>query len=182
MALIFDLGLNRPPPGDPSSRSLFEIALREANHPTVPILGMHTKTSRSLEDRRAFLGLFFLTSVFATPFLLLVESVLNSIRASKIFRCKIDPLKVTPYIYECLGVLDKAHDHKNDTCATSLVRLQLIVERIGQGPWNNEFGTPEGFGSGPPPMLYVKSLQGQLKSFRSAVPPEVKLKGKWSHS
>jgi hypothetical protein len=177
MALMFDLGLNRPPPGDPSSRSLFETALRETTNPGISIFGLHTKTTRSLEDRRVLLGMFFITSVLVIPMLLLVESILRSFSVSKIPRSKTDPLKITPYIYECLNFLDRAHDHENDTCATSLVRLQLIMERIGQGPWNNEFGAPEGRISAPPLMLYVKSLQEQLKSFRSAMPPEVKLKG-----
>lgn len=71
MVLVYDLGLNRPPPSDQSSRSLFEIALRETTNPGFPIYGMHTKTSRSLEDRRALLGMFFISSALVVPFVML---------------------------------------------------------------------------------------------------------------
>jgi hypothetical protein len=58
-----------------------------------------------------------------------------------------------------------------------MVRLQLIVERISQGPWNTDYGVPENFISGPPPILYVKSLQEQLKNFQSAMSPAVTIRG-----
>lgn len=103
--------------------------------------------------------------------------MLKSCSASKFHRSKIDSPRITPYVYECLESLEKAQDHPNDISATSLVRLQLIVERISQGPWNTDFGVPEISSSGPPLMFYVKSLQEQLKIFRRAMPPEVNLRG-----
>lgn len=57
------------------------------------------------------------------------------------------------------------------------MRLQIIVERISQGPWNTEYGMPEHCVSSPPPILYVRSIEEQLKDFRSSVAPEIGTRG-----
>ena len=108
----------------------------------------------------------------------MVCCILKFARASKFFRSRIDPLKITPYVYKCLENLDAAQDQPTDICATSLVRLQLIAERINQGPWNTEYGVPEYPVSYTPPILYVKSIQQQLKDFRSSIPPEIGTRGR----
>ena len=104
--------------------------------------------------------------------------MLKSCSASKFHRSRIDPPRITPYVYECLESLEKADVHPRDVWAASLVRLQLIVERISQSPWNADFGVSENATSGPPLMFYVRSLQEQLKAFRSAMPPEMNMRGK----
>ena len=98
---------------------------------------------------------------------------------SKFFRGRIEAPKVTPYVYECLEILDAAQAHPTDVCATSMIRLQIIVERISRGPWNTDYGHPENNNSGPPLRLYVKSLQKQLHDLRSAMPTAVSTQGVW---
>ena len=71
MALIFDLGLNRPPPT--LNKSLFETALRETTHPAFPRPGASIKTTRTLEDRRVVLGMFFISSAFVFSSALVVN-------------------------------------------------------------------------------------------------------------
>jgi hypothetical protein len=68
MTLVFDLGLNRPP-RESWSKNLFEIALRETNNSAFSRHSINIKGPRTLEERRAFLGMFFLSSAFVSyPF------------------------------------------------------------------------------------------------------------------
>jgi hypothetical protein len=58
-ALIFDLGLNRPPPSNPSGKSVFDVAIRDTKFRPITV-----KSSRTLEERRTFLGMFYIISAF----------------------------------------------------------------------------------------------------------------------
>jgi hypothetical protein len=69
MALVFDLGLNRAPPSAHPSRSLFENALRESASTGFPRHAVNVKNTRTLEDQRALLGMFFISSAFVTHLL-----------------------------------------------------------------------------------------------------------------
>ncbi|KAG0651879.1 hypothetical protein D0Z07_0829 [Hyphodiscus hymeniophilus] len=161
MALIFDLGLNKPIQ-KATHKTVFEQVLARPIRPGFAYreLPVEVDVERTLEERRAFLGVFFTLS-----------------SASKFFRAHVEPPRITPYVYECLEILEKTQDQPTDTSATFMIRLQLIVERISQGPWNTEYGTPEAQSSGPPLRLYIKSLQEQLHNFRSAMRTDVSLQG-----
>lgn len=63
MVLVFDLGLNRPL-SDSTSKRLFETAFLETNNTGFSHFSPHAKKSRTLEERRALLGKFFLSSTF----------------------------------------------------------------------------------------------------------------------
>jgi hypothetical protein len=170
------MGLHRPPPNCQSHRSLFEIALRETANPGNPRPGAHIKLDRNMEDRRVLLGMFFISSAFVA-FLPQSRSLANLSRASKFFRSKLEPLRVTPYIYECLENLGTSQEHPSDTSAVAIVRLQLIEERIRQAPWNSEYEASEQLISAPPAILYVKAIQEQLKDFKRKMAPEIACRG-----
>ena len=65
MLLVFDLGLNRPLPNAQSRGNLFEIALRETINPGYPRTVVKARAPTTLEEQRAFLGIFFISSAFA---------------------------------------------------------------------------------------------------------------------
>jgi hypothetical protein len=177
MTLIFDLGLNRPPP-ELSGKSVFEMVFRETSVPEPLSQSPHKNDSRTLEERRAFLGIFLYYICVCDSSLRCRSTEADFGSVSKFQRGRIDPLWISPYVLECLEALEKAQDQPSDVFATSLVRLQLMVERISQCPWSTGYGGPGSSISGPPPMFYVKSLQEQLKNFRSSIPSEVALRGR----
>jgi hypothetical protein len=159
MTLVYDLGLNRPAPREASS--LFEDALRESTSNLYRPSLMRAKT---LEEQRTFMGCFFLDSVYElTPLAVLKHwTPLISFRISAFFH-RGDPPRPTAYLDECCKNLDKSGDHRDDRHAVSLVRLQIIQERIGQNPL---FGKVESLGALPPAMLFVRALQQQLMDFK----------------
>ena len=72
MALVIDLGLNKPIPSD-LHKSAFEVVLATPLRAGLPSgeLPKRALASRTLEERRAFLGIFFITSSFVSFFLAL---------------------------------------------------------------------------------------------------------------
>ncbi|PMD42861.1 hypothetical protein L207DRAFT_486635 [Hyaloscypha variabilis F] len=103
-SLVYDLGLNMPVPKD------IQII------PCLKERFMKPTTPRTMEERRAVLGCFLITSIISS------------------FLQKMDPLRWTPHMDECLQFIDEAKDCHNDAILVQLVRLQLIVEKVGGRP------------------------------------------------
>ncbi|KAE9369122.1 hypothetical protein N431DRAFT_412898 [Stipitochalara longipes BDJ] len=99
-SLVYDLGLNRPVPKDTQALPCLKEKFFK---PTTP---------RTMEERRAVLGCFLITSIVSS------------------FLQKIDALRWTPHMDECLQILDEAKECHNDLILVQLVRLQLIVEKL----------------------------------------------------
>lgn len=77
---------------------------------------------------------------------------------------RLDTAKWTPYLDECCVVVNRVEDHRDDGLAVSLVRIQLLSERISQNPWH---GTSDAISTAAPPVLYLKSLRDELKSLEN---------------
>ena len=73
---------------------------------------------------------------------------------------------------ECIAVLAENKEQPTDTLLIHLVKLQLIIERIGQAPWHEECGNTTGSVRAPP-TFYLKALQAQLKDCKANIPPDV---------
>ncbi|KAH6675190.1 hypothetical protein B0J14DRAFT_653379 [Halenospora varia] len=102
VSLVFDQGLNKQVRKD--FRPLFCV---KANFSRAP-------TPRTMEERRAVLGCFLVTSVISS------------------FVQKIDALRWTPHMDECLQVLYERKECFNDEILVQQVRLQLITERANR--------------------------------------------------
>ncbi|OCL05800.1 hypothetical protein AOQ84DRAFT_298218, partial [Glonium stellatum] len=87
MSLVFELGLNKPPPKEPQGTFYF-------NHNACP----RTSTSifRTMEERRAVLGCFIFSSIVSA------------------FLQKIDALRWTSYMEECLQTLAEKQESPMD--------------------------------------------------------------------
>lgn len=70
-------------------------------------------------------------------------------------------LRYSPYLEECRQSLAQAADHPNDRISAALVKLQAILERIHQSPWNVGSNAP---GVSLPAVLLVNSVEEQLSS------------------
>ena len=85
---------------------------------------------------------------------------------------RLDALRWTPYLDECIAVLGQKDEHPTDPLLIHLVKLQLVVEKAGQAPWHEERDDPNG-SVRVPPIFYLKALQAQLQEFRTRIPPSI---------
>jgi len=92
------------------------------------------------------------------------------------FLQKIDALRWTPHLDECLEVLNEKHESPIDDILVQQVRMQLIVEKVTWGPWNDgAIKTAEH--SNVPLCFYLNALQSQLQEVKTKIPPYLKDNG-----
>ncbi len=158
-----NLGLNKPPLKEPTQMVL---NLDGRGCPTKPF----SPSVRTMEERRAVLGCFLLSSLYGTLSLhdyrgrsLLIESRLSS------YFQRLDALRWTPYLDECVAVLADNKELPTDTLLVHLVKLQLIVEEVGRAPWHEGYGDATRSARAPP-TFYLKALQAQLHDFKAKIP------------
>ncbi|KAI1620278.1 hypothetical protein EDD37DRAFT_697816 [Exophiala viscosa] len=143
MAMVTDLGLNRAA----ISPAPAALALR---NPNIAVVG---RTTRSLEERRTFLGAFFLTSIAST--------------------CHRDmyPLQHSPYVDECCQAISTAAEYLTDSDVVHLTRLHCMADKISRSLTPDLWHTTSVFSSAPLDAC-VKSLQWELLQLRSSLPEE----------
>lgn len=100
-------------------------------------------------------------------------------RMSSYFQ-RLDALRWTPYLDECIAVLGENDEHPTDSLLIHLVKLQLVVEKAGQAPWHEERDDPNG-SVRVPPIFYLKALQAQLQDFKTRIPPSIQANGTYIH-
>ncbi|KAL3426836.1 zn 2cys6 transcription factor [Phlyctema vagabunda] len=147
MSLAFDLGLMRPLPFEPNNVLRQYIAQGNPNaiNGTPPV--------RTMEERRTAVGLFLISSVVANYFQ------------------RIDHMRWTPYLDECLNILEATEEFSTDKLLVSLVRMQLITNKASPTIWYEIFSDS---GAQLPPALYFKALQAQLNDLERSLPPDLK--------
>ncbi|KAE9380950.1 hypothetical protein N431DRAFT_498703 [Stipitochalara longipes BDJ] len=138
MTISSDLGLNRPTYRDTPGN--FERLVRRFQN--IPDF---KDSAGTLEERRAFLGYFYLSSVLCC------------------FGRRLDVVPWTPYLEESCRILDSPGMSRHDKSAVMLCRIQMVAQRLGQNPWE---GKQDFTGNAPPPLLYLKSLQNQIQKLR----------------
>ena len=90
---------------------------------------------------------------------------------------RLDALRWTPYLDECVAVLAGNEDLPTDTLLAHLIKLQLIVEDVGRAPWHEGYDDATGSARAPP-TFYLKALQAQLHAFKAKIPPGIQRNGK----
>ncbi|CAK7210803.1 hypothetical protein SBRCBS47491_000902 [Sporothrix bragantina] len=161
VCVAWDLGLTMPPLLEPTTQSQRFV-------PVVQIPGLPAsmwKTQRSMEERRAVLGVYLVTAV-----------------TSQMFR-SADGLRWSPYLEQVLGEVEASSQEPQDKTLTRQVRIQLLINEVryastggsggmAGGSGGNGGGCATGptgsmyrsFGSGQTqlPGLYMESLRRQL--------------------
>jgi len=112
--------------------------------------------ARTMEERRAVVGLYLLTSVYANYFQ------------------RIELMRWTRYLDECLRLLEEKKEYSTDELLVYLVRVQLICNKGGASTWNDMFGDVE---MRAPADLYVRTLTSQLDELERSIPPDLKANG-----
>lgn len=65
-------------------------------------------------------------------------------------------------------MIETEKEFTSDVLLVQLVKLRLISERVTEAPWLTQLDHL----GGPPAMFYLKSLEAQLRDFKSNIPSE----------
>ncbi|KAJ5085829.1 hypothetical protein N7532_010600 [Penicillium argentinense] len=139
MGLVCDLGINQAVPKELSTMQAFKCAVGWKQH---------VSTSRTIEERRAVLGCFLLTSCVALT----------------MFR--VDALRWTPHMEESLTILMEAKECPDDELLVTLVKIQLVMDKVYHLRRDGDNQAPS--------LMYTKSIQAQLESVKNQTPPHLK--------
>ncbi|GLI82001.1 hypothetical protein PoHVEF18_010399 [Penicillium ochrochloron] len=135
MGLVCDLGINKPVPTEYSTMQAFKSAVGfKQNMPT----------TRTMEERRAALGCFLITSSVALTM------------------SRIDALRWNPHMEESLSVLMNAKECPEDERLVSLVKIHLVMDKVYHLQRDGDSHHPSTF--------YTKAFQSQLDAVKSSIP------------
>ncbi|KPM45559.1 hypothetical protein AK830_g940 [Neonectria ditissima] len=140
MTLVFDLRLNKPLPEHVNMLPIGSTAEHDSHlrHP-----------SRTLEERRAVLGCFVMSSIVSSYF------------------AQIDAMQWTPYMEECLEIVSRGKECSHDELFAYQVRLQRIA-----GEADEARSTPK-----VPPAFYISALQHKVDEIKARVSPQLQRDG-----
>jgi hypothetical protein len=83
---------------------------------------------------------------------------------------RVESLRYTSYLEEYRQSLADSGDHPNDKGAAAMVKLQALVEKMHQSPWNLKSDAPS---VTLPVALLVNPIEEQLKQFRNEYATEM---------
>ncbi|OJJ06457.1 hypothetical protein ASPVEDRAFT_87756 [Aspergillus versicolor CBS 583.65] len=107
---------------------------------------------QTMEERRAVVACFLVTSIISS------------------FIRKTDPLRWTPFMDECLQVLEEQQECLNDEILVHQVRLQMITDKLDLGPYHGGLAsTPDPIQA--PPSFYLHSMHARLRKIQPSMPP-----------
>ncbi|KAL4732986.1 hypothetical protein BDV11DRAFT_214568 [Aspergillus similis] len=144
IALLYDLGLDKPPSQDPAAIIIYEW--KGGNKPPRP------SRSPNAEECRALLGCFLLSTV-------------------PMFWGRGDSLRWTLYTDECVRLLEEQNESPTDMFLIQLVKLRLIAGKALDYP--SPADVAESPYLRPQATAYLKSIQAQFRHFKSNIPAEV---------
>jgi hypothetical protein len=160
-AILYDLRLDMPPSKDPALILAYD--LKGVGKPS------RLSKSPTMEERRALLGCFLMSSTFVLVHLQI--SPANRSRTFSYLR-KGETLPWTIYSDECLQVIEAENEFASDVLLVQLVKLRLISEKVVDAPWSGSVAEADYYGR-PPAIFYLKSLEAQLRDFKSNIPSEL---------
>ncbi|PYH43049.1 transcription factor domain-containing protein [Aspergillus saccharolyticus JOP 1030-1] len=145
MGLVFELGFNKPAPPDLSMTISNSNAVGH-----MPGLKASISTRRTMNERRAVLSCYVLTSIIAQ------------------FLGRMDPLRWTPHMRECLDILTKSGESPGDGVLVQITRTRLLADQILQGPWSEGV-----YGPHPTQALaafHLKAFESRFETIKAEIP------------
>ncbi|KAG0159271.1 hypothetical protein PDIDSM_6793 [Penicillium digitatum] len=135
MAVVAELGINQSGQNDSSAMLSFKVAIGMKQAPPAP---------RTLEERRAVLGCFLISSGVAVAI------------------SRIDAMRWTPHMEESLSILNEAKECPQDELLITIVKIHLVLERVYQLRRDGEAFISLAF--------YLDSFKNQLNTVKSQIP------------
>ncbi|KAF2188861.1 hypothetical protein K469DRAFT_564540 [Zopfia rhizophila CBS 207.26] len=150
IALAADLGLTKPVPSEPCGVML-NYSAQGCPKPQSSL----TNPVRTMEERRAVIGLFLVSSISAN------------------YRQRTEPMRWTSYLEECLRLLEEKKDYSTDQFLVYLTRVQLIRNQAATVVWTDTLPTGNA-SDGLPKDFYVHTFKSQIEELKRSVPSELK--------
>jgi hypothetical protein len=152
IGLLGDLGLKKAPIKQAQS-VILNYDTRDQSKPfNIP--------KRSVDEQRLAVSVFWISSVMSTHFQ------------------RIEPLRWTPYLDECLQTLSESDDAPTDKIFVHQIRLQLLTDKALSLTSHDDLGEARKDSIGTaPPAFYRKSLLLQLEAVKKEIPPEFQQTG-----
>ncbi|KAM5345319.1 hypothetical protein ACJ41O_011181 [Fusarium nematophilum] len=141
VTLAFDLSLTRAPVEEQYFTICFKMF---GGRPPPPRL-------RTLEERRSIISLWFLTSVISS------------------FVGKMDTLRWTPHMDECLTTLERDKEHPSDEVLVAFARYQLVADEAQKLLVRDVMGET----SQAPTYVFRKSMLAKLQEIRDGMSPNL---------
>ncbi|KIW86764.1 uncharacterized protein Z519_12550 [Cladophialophora bantiana CBS 173.52] len=139
MALMFDLGLHKHYTPRKYAKPQREYFLPDRQE----------GSTRTLEERRTYLGCFYLTSV-----------VMMTAR-------DFEPIRYTKYTDECCSMISEAVEYPTDIYLFQLTKLNYLGDKISRTIIQREWDPSSGISA--PIGAYVKSLEAELRNFKASM-------------
>ncbi|WQF80723.1 Putative zn(2)Cys(6) fungal-type DNA-binding domain-containing protein [Colletotrichum destructivum] len=159
IGLIFDLGISRDPLDGLNPflcwKAAQERATQEKTGMVCPTLYVKSQMPRTMEQRRAVVAGYLVTSAVAS------------------FLGKMDPLRWTSHMDECLQILDEQPESPSDRSLAALVKMQLLKDEAGKLSSRSDAMLEAMDGPKTPMAMYVKVLQTQLQRIIQSLPSEL---------
>ncbi|KAI5459808.1 hypothetical protein BGZ63DRAFT_258472 [Mariannaea sp. PMI_226] len=138
-AIIYELSLSRAPIEEQYFTICFKVW---GGRPPAPKM-------RSMEERRAVLALWFLTSVMAS------------------FIGKMETLRWTPHMEDCLKVLERDCEHPSDEILVTFVRYQQVAEEAQKLLLQDVMGET----GQTPTHVFKKGMLAKIQEIQENIPP-----------
>jgi hypothetical protein len=122
---------------------------------------------RSLNERRVYLGCFYLSAVYVAPSPAFRIQLMNIFRAS-VCAADIDPMRYTAYTEECCRVLESAGG-STDLYLVRLVRLHRMVERFDRMLSLDDYAAYEETST--PISTRIETFEAELQRMKQTQPP-----------
>ncbi|KAJ5384674.1 hypothetical protein N7517_002585 [Penicillium concentricum] len=142
MAVVAELGINKSEQNEHSVMHSFKIAIGMKQTPP---------TARTLEERRAVMGCFLISSCSTISAALAVS--------------RIDAMRWTPHMEESLSILAEAKECPQDEILIIQVKIHLILDRVYQLRRDGEAFISLAF--------YLDTFKKQLDTVKSEIPPHL---------
>ncbi|KAK2015906.1 hypothetical protein LZ32DRAFT_112731 [Colletotrichum eremochloae] len=159
IGLVLDLELARDPLEALNPFLCFKAAQERADRDKTAITQtffVKTQTPRTMEQRRAVVACYMVTASIAG------------------FLGKGDPLRWTPYMDECLQMLNDKPESPLDRSLAAIVKMQLIKDESTKLTSRLDVSRERVDSSKPPTAVYVKMLQAQLQHIYQDLPADLR--------
>ncbi|KAH8896118.1 MFS general substrate transporter [Thozetella sp. PMI_491] len=140
VSMAFELGLNKSPSKEPGEMPKYKIS------------SFQTSSSRTMEECRAILGCYVMTSGIS------------------FHMRRIDTMTWTDHMSECLQILEDKKEYQTDEILVLLVELQRVIEKARLSPWHRGNLSGNDLQPGPPPSFYIAALESDFNEVKRQVP------------
>jgi hypothetical protein len=163
VALVFELEIHRAGSGE-----VGQISSKADWNPPRTLVG----PTRSMEERRAILGVFIVSSMQDFPYFPTNSVQLANPSSHRVWTSlrQMEALRWTPYMDDCVRILREESEAELDFLLAFQAKCYVVVNQMihSHSEW-----TTDGEGPRPPAAYFIKALQLQLQGIRQSLPAEM---------